>query len=237
MIPENALLSHPLIVSGALLLGDIAATLAMAKGILMESPENPTPRQKCAGRLILWAVIAETLFSVGLFAFDANVSLVQGRIIDAQQSKIIALEQRIAPRIVTKADRVAIRSIRGKVPVVAVLASDGLEPAFFASQLEAAFVDAGIKVEPVFSSPDNHWIGLQVCWPKDSSAEGNLIFKAFSGAEPNSIGRCDFKASPQNVPDNAPLLIVGDRKMFFPNGVPGSLKFRVYPGAARRRLP
>ncbi len=75
-----------------LLLGDVLATIAVGCGIVWE--HGPEDVRKVADKLVLWGIVAETLFSVALFTVDGGIS-------DVQQSKIITLETRLAPRIIT----------------------------------------------------------------------------------------------------------------------------------------
>jgi len=77
-----------------LLDGDVLATIAVGFGIVWESAEYPTSMHLIARQLVLWSVITETVCSVALFTFDEGIS-------GAQQSKIIALEERLAPRFIS----------------------------------------------------------------------------------------------------------------------------------------
>ena len=79
-----------------LLVGDVLATFAVGVGIISE--HGPEDVQKVANRLVIWGVIAETLFSVALFAYDANFAGEQQEVIRSQNDKLIALETRLAPR-------------------------------------------------------------------------------------------------------------------------------------------
>jgi hypothetical protein len=72
-----------------LLEGDVLATFAVGLGIIWET--GPPDVRVVANRLVIGGIIAETLCSVLLFAYDANV-------IGSQNDKIIALETRLAPR-------------------------------------------------------------------------------------------------------------------------------------------
>jgi len=89
-IPDT-LFTEPIasVIRWNLLLGDVLSTVAVGFGIVWEN--GPSDVRKVADRLVLWGIVAETLCSVALFTFDESVS-------SAQQSKIIALETRIADR-------------------------------------------------------------------------------------------------------------------------------------------
>jgi len=84
-----------------LLLGDVLATVAVGWGIIFE--HGPTETRKVADRLVIWGIVAETLFSVSLFTFDEGISSAQKSRIEAQQAvigeqqiKIITLEGQTA---------------------------------------------------------------------------------------------------------------------------------------------
>jgi hypothetical protein len=76
-----------------LLGGDVLATWMVAAGIIWDS--SP-PVKHVAHRLVIWGVVLETLCSIALFTFDEGLS-------GAQQSKIIALETRLAARTLSDA--------------------------------------------------------------------------------------------------------------------------------------
>jgi hypothetical protein len=82
-----------------LLAGDVLATIAVGVGIVWE--HGSAEVRVVANRLVIWGVVAETLCSLALFSFDEKISGAQESTIGAQQSKIIALETRIAPRQLT----------------------------------------------------------------------------------------------------------------------------------------
>jgi hypothetical protein len=72
------LFSHQILVSGFLLFGDLLATFAVAYGIVLETPEDPDARQRRAVKFVIAGVVLETMFSLGLFAFDQLVMSAQG---------------------------------------------------------------------------------------------------------------------------------------------------------------
>jgi hypothetical protein len=85
-----------LVVHVYLLAGDVLATIAVGAGIVLE--HGPADVRQVANRLVIWGVVAETLCSLALFTFDEGIS-------GAQQSKIIALETRLAPRFISEESR------------------------------------------------------------------------------------------------------------------------------------
>jgi hypothetical protein len=92
-----------------LLRGDIVATIAVGVGIFLEAPKNPTLLQRIALWLVVVGVVAETLFSIGLFAYDESVS-------QAQQDKIIALDERLAARTLTSDDETTLANALSRFP-------------------------------------------------------------------------------------------------------------------------
>jgi len=81
-----------------LLSGDVLATIAVGLGIIWE--HGPPDVQRVANRLVIGGVIVETVCSIWLFAYDENISAEQQSIIRSQNSQIIALETRLAPRLI-----------------------------------------------------------------------------------------------------------------------------------------
>lgn len=72
------LFAHQFIVSGLLLVGDLLATIAVAYGIVLETPEEPTARERRAVKFVIIGVVFEAVFSIGLFTFDEAVMSAQG---------------------------------------------------------------------------------------------------------------------------------------------------------------
>jgi len=99
--------------------GDVAATVAVGVGIIWESPQQSQRRHEIAHKFVIWGIVAETLCSVCLFAFDESIS-------HAQEAKIIALEEQITPRRISYADCLAIsdsvKSVSGHVVVASYVA-------------------------------------------------------------------------------------------------------------------
>ena len=74
-----------------LLGGCILGGLAVGFGVVLETPEGPTRKQRIAMWLVIIGIIIEPIFTLALFGFDEGISR-------EQQAKIIELETRIAPR-------------------------------------------------------------------------------------------------------------------------------------------
>ena len=65
---------------------------------------------------MFWGVVVETLCSITLFVFDEGVSRAQQSTIEAQQSKIIALETELVPRTISSEQRdILVKALKGKL--------------------------------------------------------------------------------------------------------------------------
>jgi hypothetical protein len=203
------------ILIGVTLLGSAAVTW----GLIRESERFWT----LTNLLIVGGVIIEAICTILLFGFDEGIS-------NAQQSKIIGLETRIAPRVLTEDQYAAIQALRGKVDTVFVLSSPDSEPATFSAQLQQALVDAGVNVKPVPATAGSRFVGTSICSPDKEDAHKSPLWIAFSaiGLQPNICKPEDF-GLPSLPPNGAPLVVIGERPPFFPNGAPKSLRFRIYP--------
>lgn len=207
-------------VSVYLLVGSVLATIAVGLGIIWE--HGPPDVQAGANRFVIGGIIVETLCTVLLFAYDANI-------IGAQNDKIIGLETRIAPRILTAEQFDIIHALHGEVSAVSVLSSPEVEPAMFSAQLQQALVDVNIGVTPIPARPGDRFVGTQICLPDNENPKDSPLWKALSeiGPEP---GSCSTRDVALPIPRDVPLIIVGERPPFFPNGAPKSLRMLSYPG-------
>jgi hypothetical protein len=89
--------NHVFLVPLVLIGGDALATIVVGWGIIWEGPGQSAERHRIAARLVIVGIAAETIFSLGLFAFDESIS-------HSQQDKIIALETKLAPRSLSALD-------------------------------------------------------------------------------------------------------------------------------------
>lgn len=71
----------------------VLASFAVGAGIILESPKYPS-LHRIATRLVIAGVIVEAACTIFLFVFDEGIS-------NAQQEKIIALENRLAARFLS----------------------------------------------------------------------------------------------------------------------------------------
>jgi hypothetical protein len=69
----------------------VAASFAVGAGIIFEAPKYSESVHRIAVRLVIAGVVVEAACTIFLFVFDEGIS-------SAQQSKIIALESRLAAR-------------------------------------------------------------------------------------------------------------------------------------------
>jgi hypothetical protein len=76
----------------------IMAAFAVGFGILLESPKYSAAVHRIATWLVLGGIAVESLCTVFLFVFDESISSKQQSTIESQNSQIIALETRLAPR-------------------------------------------------------------------------------------------------------------------------------------------
>jgi hypothetical protein len=201
----------------------IISAFTVGAGILLESPKYSDSVHRVATWLVLGGIAVESLCTVLLFVFDERVS-------GAQQSKIIALETRIAPRILTTAQSDVIQTLRSKVPAVFVLSSPDIEPAMFSAQLQASLVDAGISVNPIPALPGDRFVGAQICFSDDEDPKQNPLWNVLSDIGMNPATDCSIKDRLQSIPKGVPVIVIGERPPFFPNGEPKSFRLRAYPG-------
>jgi hypothetical protein len=88
-----------------LLGGATLGGIAVGLGIILETPERPSRKQRVAMWLVIIGIVIEPICTLVLFAFDEGVS-------QAQQDKIIALEKRLADRELSDAQ---VATIGGKL--------------------------------------------------------------------------------------------------------------------------
>jgi hypothetical protein len=202
----------------------VLATCGVVIGVYFERKKFSASTNDRGEKILLVSLATELLFGVLIFVVDARISTIQ-------DNEIIALEERMAPRVVTDADRAAIGSLRGKVRAVSVISSPDVEPAMFSAQLQEAFFEAGIAVNPVPNSAEQRFVGTQLCLRANESMRANSLWKVLAAIGLNP-GHCSLDSIAERVPKDVPLIIIGERPPFSPNGSPSSFRFRAYPGLA-----
>ena len=123
-------LPHVILLSAA-----IAASFAVAIGIVLENP-----KWSSANALVIGGVAIEAVCTLLLFGFDEGIS-------GAQQSVIIALETKLAPRVLSDEQQAAllaaVKPFSGQQYHLSV--AIGSEPAAFACVVHARLKEAGWK--------------------------------------------------------------------------------------------
>jgi hypothetical protein len=139
---------NPSFMHGSLLFVGIVASVCVAIGIVLESP-----KWSLANVLVIGGVAIEAVCTLLLFGFDEGIS-------SAQQLKIIALEKRLAPRVLDSNDR---ESMIAKLRLWAILPGSSVkrkavflsylhathESQIFQNALADAFTAAGWESSPV----------------------------------------------------------------------------------------
>lgn len=224
-------------VASGLLLGDVLATLLVGIGIVLETPEKPTIRQKVAMAMVVVGVVAETVCSVWLFTHDAsiiegqNTRLValsqetssqqkeigtQQDTIKSQNDKIIALEERLAARTLTGPDAKMIRSAVGKYAgekFQAIPYWDDKESLDFANSVADVLISAGWVIDQPkqFTTIVGVVAGMDVyADPRSSSAVAarNTLVETLNKLDFATVGK-DKSAAANTPVDNEISLSIG----------------------------
>ena len=85
-----------------LLTASVLASFAVGGGIIFESPKYSEAVHRVATKLVIIGVVVEAICTIVLFVFDEGISSKQQSTIEAQQKKVIALEERLAARTISK---------------------------------------------------------------------------------------------------------------------------------------
>jgi hypothetical protein len=221
--------SDELVTHKVLIWTSLVGEVLVSIGILLEIERPLNLKKILSFAAVIIGVVISAAGTLLLLNFDEAIS-------GAQQSKIIALETRIAPRVVEKEQYDAIQTLRGKVRAVSVFSSPDVEPAMFGSQLDAALDDAGVAINPISNTSETRMVGMQICLPDNETKESPLwqVFSSILEMDPKPCSFSDTTLSiPKGVPKDVPLIIVGERPLFWPNGKPTSLRMRAYPGFAK----
>lgn len=145
----ESLLGHDFWVHLGLIAGEIVSTFVVGWGIIWEGADQSASRHRIAPKLVIWGIIFETVCSVSLFAFDETIS-------HRQQDRIIALNEKLAPRRLSADQEKAVSDklkdwaefphsdLRQKAEVFATTGS--FESAALADQIEQSLKEAGWTV-------------------------------------------------------------------------------------------
>ena len=85
----NSVFTHIVLLGGAL-----AAEIAIAAGIILETPKEKSHREKLGMRLVIGGVVVSALFTIALFVFDEGISRAQQSLINKQESEILTLTRK-----------------------------------------------------------------------------------------------------------------------------------------------
>lgn len=180
-------------ISVYLLTGDVVATIAIGFGIIWE--HGPPDVRRVANKFVIGGIIAETLCSVLLFAYDANV-------IGAQNDKIIGLDRKIAPRSLETDELAAfedeLKPFSGQIIDVYVFPAGTPDIAPFAGQIMTGLRKANWQLRGVETANGGQYfvgIGLFV-WPTaDAHAiqASKALIKALAAFSPiRNLGNSDM---------------------------------------------
>jgi hypothetical protein len=145
----------------------VLASVAVGGGIILERPKYSAAVHRVAFWLIVGGVIFEAICTIFLFVFDEGISA-------SQQSKIIALETKLAPRTLSEAEVVEVAgTLKQFGGQEFTIASYGGEPAMLAGRLRNVFEIAGWKwFNPEYQlMPLPGTVGIQIWAYSDSSRE------------------------------------------------------------------
>jgi hypothetical protein len=182
----------------------IVSSFAVAIGIVMESPH-----WSIANVLVVGGVAIEAVCTILLFGFDEGIS-------NAQQAKIISLEEQIAPRTLSKEQVSVFSKLRGKYPAINVASEYGnLEASFFAFQIAAALGDSDITVRIYDAQSGAAWSGYTVLLDSTVSSSAEPLLTIMSEAKlVSGIGSGPaWDSFVPTAPHNIPLILVGEKYM------------------------
>jgi hypothetical protein len=129
-----------------LLAGAVVGSLVVAAGIALEAnwPISRMKLRELAGiTFVFFGVAVEALFTIALFMFDEGLSSGQQKTISTQQSKIIELETRLAPRHLEQAAKLIDRAKAFSGTKFAMASGSSAETEGFAVEIAEALKSAG----------------------------------------------------------------------------------------------
>jgi hypothetical protein len=188
----------------------IIASIAVAIGIVMESPH-----WSIANVLVVGGVAIEAICTILLFGFDEGIS-------QSQQAKIIAMQARPW----TKSQFDALQAVKGKVSRVGIFPEKGcLECGLFAGDIELALHSAGVEI---YRDDNLDWMsgtGIHVWLPRDSSPPSDKSSDPLIAAmsEAGLYPGFGFHNPPELSPvrTDIPVIFVGEKPPSF-SGFPYS---------------
>jgi hypothetical protein len=137
----------------------VLAGIAVGAGIVFEAPKYSPKTHNRAFLAVVLGIAIESLCTVLLFVVDERISNAQQSTIEAQRIKIIALENRLAPRSIDHNERAAISELLRKY--------EGQE---FQGAIASSIADGRSVWEPLHSALlAAHWVFV----PPSSMGFGN----------------------------------------------------------------
>jgi hypothetical protein len=164
----------------------IIAAFAVGFGILLESPKYSAAVHRVATWLVLGGIAVESACTVFLFVFDERIS-------DAQQSKIAALETRLAilyegaEQRQLKPEQVSsiVSDLVGKIPPLNILRTRDPEASQFAVDIFLNLAQGGLPIGIIDEDSETKYFGFSdaplflYCTDREA---GPLVVKAFMKA-------------------------------------------------------
>lgn len=195
----------------------IAASFAVAVGIVLENP-----KWSLSNVLVVGGVAIEAVCTLLLFGFDEGIS-------QSQQSKIIAMEARPW----AKAQFDAIQEVKGQVTDVGVSPEkDCLECRMFADHIELALHSAGVRIHGDDSLDWMRGTGIMVWLPQGSNLVSDPLIKALSDAGLNPGATHHNPPEWSQVRTDIPVIFVGERWVpfsSFPYSPNGQAQWAILP--------
>jgi hypothetical protein len=185
----------------------VLSTIGVIVGVYLEGERFSEPTKLLGWRLLLWSLSAETLFGILIFAADGRISRIQ-------RDDIIALETKLAPRILSNQQSAAVahglKSFGGQEFTVA---SFGGEAFSLASRITEVLKKADWKYfEPEMQLlPMAGTIGIQVWVHPDSGRITKAAEALVEELNGKSIEAALLKHHPQSPKDNRIEVIVGSK--------------------------
>jgi hypothetical protein len=131
----------------------VLAGIAVGVGIVYETPKHSAKAHERAFWAVVLGIAIESLCTVFLFIVDERISAAQQSRIEAQQSKIIELETKLTPRVLTDEQQkslVAVAKEFAPQPYTLSTAAAGSEPAAFLCVIDATLQKAGwVRMAPI----------------------------------------------------------------------------------------
>jgi len=182
----------------------VLATIGVAVGVSLDEDDRPAKTKRLGEKILFWSLVADTLFTILIFAADGGISKVQN-------DEIIALRTQTAARPWSEAQFDAIQEVKGKITDVGIYPEKGcLECQLFSEHIELALHAAGVQIH----EDDNlDWMtgtGVMV-WLPEPAEENDPLVKALkdAGLNPGSAGFSQPNLSP--VRTDIRVIFVGEK--------------------------